>query len=109
MKSINLLFRATIATLSLATFSLAFAQPVGRKSDKPLSSFDRFKSLAGDWTGAAGTIRFKLSAGGSVVEEIYFPDTKQEMVNMITRDKSNIVLVHYCMMGNQPRMKASDK
>ncbi len=109
MKVINPLFRATIAALSVAACGLATSQTVGDKSATAASSFDKFKALAGDWDGAGGTIRFKVSSGGSVVQEIYFPDTKTEMSNMITRDGADIVLVHYCMMGNQPRMKAPDK
>jgi hypothetical protein len=103
------LCRAAIVALSLAAIGLASAQPVGKKDDKAVTTFDRFKALAGDWTGSGGTVRFKVSSGGSVVQEIYFPDTEQEMVNMITRDGSNVVLVHYCMIGNQPRMSAPDK
>ncbi len=109
MQLMKPLFRAAVAALLLAACGITSARPAGGKSDATVTSFDRFKGLVGDWTGTGGTIRFKLSSGGSVVQEIYFPDTDQEMINMITRDGTDIVLVHYCMVGNQPRMKAPDK
>lgn len=100
---------AAVAVLFVAACLSAPAKPQGGKKAPEATRFDQFKALKGDWTSAAGTIRFKLSSGGSVVEEVYFPDTDNEMINMITRDGSDIVLVHYCMIGNQPRMKASNK
>jgi hypothetical protein len=109
MQMMKPLICSAVAGLFLAACGLASARPDGEKSDAPVTSFGRFKSLVGDWTGTGGTVRFKLSSGGSVVEEVYFPDTKQEMINMITRDGSKVVLVHYCMVGNQPRMMAPDK
>lgn len=109
------MIRAAVAVLFFVACLSALAKPVGSKTAAAATRFDQFKALVGDWTDAAGpkgtaqTIRFRLSSGGSVVQEVYFPDTDHEMINMITRDGSDIVLVHYCMMGNQPRMKASDK
>ena len=100
---------ASVAVLFFAAYLSALAEQGGSKKETATTRFDQFKALAGDWTSAAGTVRFRLSSGGSVVQEVYFPDTKQEMTNMITRDGSDIVLVHYCMIGNQPRMKAPIK
>jgi len=109
MKLMRPLFRAAVAALSLAACGFVPAHTAGQKNDAGVTTFDRFKGLAGDWTGTGGTVRFKVSSGGSVVQQIYFPDSEQEMTNMITRDGSDVVLTHYCMVGNQPRMKASDK
>ena len=109
------MIRAAVAVLFFVACLSALSEPQGGKKAPAATCFDQFKALAGDWTDAAGpngpaqTVRFRLSSGGSVVQEVYFPDTKQEMTNMITRDGSDIVLVHYCMIGNQPRMKAPDK
>jgi hypothetical protein len=49
---------------------------------------------------------FKVTAGGSAVIETMLPGTNYEMINMYTRAGENLWLVHYCAMGNQPRMKA---
>ena len=54
-------------------------------------------------------VQYKVTAGGSAVVETEFPGTDHEMVTVITRDGANLVLTHYCMLGNQPRMKADAK
>jgi hypothetical protein len=86
------------------------------KTDSP--GFERFKQLAGEWVsasdkpehagGAMGAV-FKVTSAGSAVEETMAPGTPHEMVNMIHPDGDDIVLTHYCALGNQPEMKAPDK
>jgi hypothetical protein len=51
----------------------------------------------------------KLTAGGSVVHETLFPGQDHEMVSIYTTDGPDLVMTHYCMLGNQPRMKADPK
>jgi hypothetical protein len=51
----------------------------------------------------------KLTAGGSAVHETLFPGQDHEMVSIYTADGSDLVMTHYCMLGNQPRMKADPK
>ncbi len=87
------------------------------KADSP--GFERFKQLAGEWVGksdklehgAEGGMRivFKVTSAGSAVEETMGPGTEHEMINMIHPDGDDIVLTHYCAVGNQPEMKAPDK
>ncbi|BET65588.1 hypothetical protein ASA1KI_05060 [Opitutales bacterium ASA1] len=79
------------------------------------AAFEVLKSLAGTWsgtvtepeTGPAATVVYRVTAGGSVVEERLFPDTAHEMVTMYHLDRGTLVATHYCAMGNQPRMKLS--
>ncbi len=87
------------------------------KADSP--GFERFKELAGEWVGksdkpehgAEGELKvvFKVTSAGSAVEETMLPGTDHEMINMIHPDGDDIVLTHYCAIGNQPEMKAPDK
>lgn len=51
----------------------------------------------------------KLTAGGSAVHETIFPGQDHEMVSIYTVDGPDLVMTHYCMLGNQPRMKADPK
>jgi hypothetical protein len=75
--------------------------------------FDILKSLVGKWVDGGpeatdkATVKseFRVTAGGSVLIETMMPGTKMEMINMYTRDGDDIFLVHYCAIGNQPRMK----
>jgi hypothetical protein len=76
--------------------------------------FERIKSLSGDWTGPGGEmtngapieVRYRVTAGGSTVEETLFPGTDHEMVTMYHLDGDKLVLTHYCVAGNQPHMVA---
>jgi hypothetical protein len=78
------------------------------------SDFNRLKSLAGEWIDTTGSSAgkgkvaaiYRVTSGGSVVQETVFPGTSHEMVSMYTAAGDEIVMSHYCAMGNQPRMRA---
>jgi hypothetical protein len=78
-------------------------------------SFDRFKTLAGDWVAAEDgdmakkgdlVARYRVTGGGTAVVEDLFPGTPHEMMTVYHMDGEDLVLTHYCMGGNQPRMRA---
>ena len=50
---------------------------------------------------------YRLTSGGTVIEEKLFANTPMEMVTLIHCDGDDLALTHYCMLGNQPRMKTS--
>jgi hypothetical protein len=68
--------------------------------------------MEGKETGEDGhplVVKYKLTSGGSTVEELLMPGTDHEMVTMIHPDGADLLLTHYCMLGNQPQMRASAK
>ena len=77
-------------------------------------TLDRLKALAGEWVlvdeNGAPTEEisrtYRVTAGGSAVLEILFPGAEHEMVTMYHQDGDDLVLTHYCALGNQPFMKA---
>ncbi|HEY7327076.1 MAG TPA: hypothetical protein VH592_05540 [Gemmataceae bacterium] len=76
--------------------------------------FERFKRLAGEWVGNEQgkeghevRVQYKVTSGGSAVVETIAPGTEHEMVSVIHPDGADLILTHYCMLGNQPQMKAS--
>jgi hypothetical protein len=78
----------------------------------PAEAFGRLKALAGDWQGTilatngpATAVNYRLTAGGRTVMETLFGGTGHEMVSMYHLDGADLVLTHYCAMGNQPRMR----
>lgn len=82
------------------------------------ASFDQVAGLAGDWRltddngviieGAnAATSRFEVTSGGKVVREIMFVGNAHEMTNLYHLDGEELVVTHYCAVGNQPRMRAA--
>ena len=81
------------------------------------ANFERLKKLVGTWTEADKDGKptdkvvsvVKLTAGGSAVSETIFPGTDQEMLSVYHLDGKDLVMTHYCMLGNQPKMKADPK
>jgi hypothetical protein len=43
-----------------------------------------------------------------VMESMKMPPPAPDMVTMYHRDGTGLVATHYCSMGNQPRMRASE-
>jgi len=77
---------------------------------------DRFKALAGDWVAAEDgemfhkgdlVARYGVTAAGSAVVETVFPGSPHEMVTVYHADGTDLVLTHYCMEGNAPRMRGA--
>lgn len=74
------------------------------------AAFERLKSMAGDWHAnssmGAATIRVEVLAGGSALIQREKMGQMEEMVTMIHLDGDRLMLTHYCMVHNQPRMQA---
>jgi hypothetical protein len=81
------------------------------------AALERFKQLAGEWVGKGmhdgmeHDVRatYKVTSGGSAVVETIDPGGPHEMVTVIHTDGDALALTHFCMLGNQPRMKATPK
>ena len=76
--------------------------------------FEALKKLAGQWVQVdkdgkptdelVSTIR--VTSASTAVEETLFPGSDHEMVTIYHLDGDDLVLTHYCSLGNQPRLKA---
>ena len=83
----------------------------------PHAGLERMKKLAGTWVAAdtAGKPTeqvvsvIKVTAAGSAVQETLFPGQPHEMVSLYHLDGADLVMSHYCALGNQPRLKADPK
>ena len=53
------------------------------------------------------TVEYVLTSRGTAVIERMFPGTPKEMVSVYAQDGHEMVMTHYCALGNQPRMKTS--
>ena len=81
------------------------------------AGMEKMKTLVGTWVVADKEGKptedvvsvVKVTAGGSAVQETLFPGQPHEMVSIYTVDGMDLVMTHYCMLGNQPRMKAAPK
>src|SRR5262245_31283078 len=107
-----------ICSLGLVALVLAMS-PAGWADDKSSpklpppptnAGLEKMKKLAGTWlmsdkdgkpTDQIASI-IKVTAGGSAVLETIFPGQPHEMVSVYTVDGSDLIMTHYCVLGNQP-------
>ena len=70
--------------------------------------FERLKSLAGEWesTSDKSHITYELTGGGTALLERYSSEIHGTMHTVYHLDGDRLLLTHYCMAGNQPRMVA---
>ena len=90
------------------------------RGEEPASAplLGKLATLVGTWQGECDmqnnghkesfTVTYKLTAGQSALVETLMAGTPHEMVTLYTRDKGDFVATHYCMLHNQPRMRAKD-
>ena len=77
------------------------------------AGFDQLKTLVGDWEGkgpdgGTATVSYRLTSGGSALVETLKPGNGEEMVTIYHADGNSLAMTHYCMLNNQPRMRAND-
>lgn len=98
----------TATTVLLAAMAV-WAAPAHANEDL----YERIRRLEGVWLavdarGVATTqvvSVFHVTANGHSVQEIMFPGTPQEMVNMYHRDGDDVRMTHYCSGGNQSMLR----
>jgi hypothetical protein len=101
----------------LPTLAVLAVTTIAAHADvSPAEAFASIKKLQGNWHGPAmmkgmppSQSVFRVTAGGSAVEETIWPGSKMEMVSIYHMDKGNLLMTHYCALGNQPRMKLNTK
>ena len=49
-------------------------------------------------------VEYRLTAGGSAIQETFNAGSPMEMVSMYHDRDGSLSMTHYCMLGNQPRM-----
>ena len=76
------------------------------------AAFARLKTLVGEWKGtdpAKGErLTYELIAGGTSLVEREEAEGHPVMVTVYYLDGKRLLLTHYCMAGNQPRMQARE-
>src|SRR5262245_31466045 len=115
-------FLVTVLSMALMVTVSQYSRADDKSELKPPTAptnaaLEKMKKLAGTWLVADKDGRptdqvasvIKLTAGGSVVHETLFPGQPQEMVSVYTLDGADLIMTHYCVLGNQPRMKADPK
>jgi hypothetical protein len=96
--------------ITLLTLVLVAAAPAMAQS-KAQASFDKLKTLAGEWEGAlsgsTSKVSYRVISNGSVLVETMQNGNEDEMVTIYHLDGDRLMVTHYCGAGNQPRMVAA--
>ena len=82
--------------------------------DPATPTLDTVKKLVGDWVGLDEdgvptdnvVSSYRVTAGGTAVLDSEFGGTDHEMLTVYHQDGDDLVLTHYCVLGNQPHMRA---
>lgn len=105
--------RVPIAAVMLLMMNAPLLADEGHAHPPADARLEFLKSLAGRWSGPAhegadapSEFEFRVTAGGSVVEEREFVGTPHEMLTVYHMQGEDLVATHYCMLGNQPRARA---
>lgn len=115
-----MLVKRWLLLLVFATTGLAAGLATGATraevtdSTSPEAGLELLRSMAGDWyeVGADGdstdtvVSRVRVTSGGNAVHELHFPGTEMEMLTVYFIEAGELRLVHYCVLGNQPQMRA---
>jgi hypothetical protein len=109
-----------VKTLILSAAFLAFATIGSPQAASPVkqpstagATFDKLKSLAGEWEGTMNeggqqlptSTSFRIVSDGSALLNVLASGTKYEMVTMFHLDNQDVLATHYCAAHNQPRFK----
>ena len=109
----------TLLRLSLISACLVFlpainALPITQSNPGTATeAFNRFKKLAGKWQGRSTkgwqeTVFFHTIAGESaVVEDSLDAHPNERMMTMFHLEGDRLMLTHYCVAKNQPRLVAT--
>ena len=105
------------ATISTSAMAQETKHDHQHPTAPPSAALKPFKALAGDWvgkmeedpSGEEKVTNYKVTSNGSTVVETMCVGTPMEMVTIIHSDGDDLVLTHYCAIGNQPKMKTSGK
>jgi hypothetical protein len=110
---------ALVVALVVAALAELAMQDDARKSDQSAPSpaaraFERLKSLEGAWVGKSTNgweerVVYRTIAAGSCVMQTSFDAHPNEMmVTMFHLDGERLLLTHYCVAKNQPRLMATN-
>ncbi len=98
-----------IASLALAAVAVQAAGPKSERSTDA-AAFARLKTLVGEWQAdtrmGKAHLKYELIAGGTALVERETAEKMPEMLTVYHLDGDRLLLTHYCMAGNQPRMQA---
>jgi len=98
-----------LAALIAASTTLPAADLKPAQTTDAGAAFARLKTLVGQWeaTTSSGKVHlsYELVSGDTALLERESSETMPSMVTLYYVDGGRLLLTHYCMIGNQPRMQ----
>jgi hypothetical protein len=98
-----------IANLLLAAVAVHAASSKSERAND-VAAFARLKTLVGDWEAdtkmGKAHLNYEVIAGGTALVEKETAEKMPAMLTVYHLDGDRLLLTHYCMAGNQPRMQA---
>jgi hypothetical protein len=102
--------RHFLITGLVALATLPAADLKSDNASSPAAAFARLKTLVGVWEAdlpdGKARLTYELTGGGSALVERESEDKMPSMMTVYHLDGDRLILTHYCMAGNQPRMLA---
>lgn len=104
--------KISIIILALTLVAAPAAAEPQKEASAHSAEFEKLKSLDGKWKGTTTkdgklediTVTYHLTSGGTAVVETITPGTPHEMVSVYHDENGKLVMTHYCMLGNQPKL-----
>jgi hypothetical protein len=103
-----------LVLLLVTPVSIAHAQ--GVSPERARAAFEALKQLAGQWNGNStqgweGTHTMEIIGGGSAIMSVStigpHPGADETMATMFHLDGDRLMVTHYCVAKNQPRLAAT--
>jgi len=101
------------SSVTTATASTNYQPPPPVRGELARRAFDRLKELAGDWQGESTKgwkerENYSVIANGScVLHSSFDAHPNERMLTLFHLDGDTIMLTHYCVARNQPRLRAT--
>jgi hypothetical protein len=106
-------FAAALAAAANATNGGGGDGSVPAKAELSRAAFERFRALEGEWEGRSTkgwveTLRYRtIAAGSTVLETSFEAHPGEEMATTFFMDGDRLMLIHYCVAKNAPRLEAT--
>jgi hypothetical protein len=104
-----------MAILGLVLLASGGFPTSGWGEESPQTKFEQLIGLVGEWEGTKPSqdgeevikVKYELTSKGTALVETLFPESIKEMVSVYAQDGQEVVMTHYCMLGNHPRMRST--
>jgi hypothetical protein len=100
-----------ISSLLMTLLAIRASHAMQSRSIDSTAAFDRLKTLVGEWHASSNLgkvhVKYELISGGSVLLARESVENMPPMATAYHLDGERLLLTHYCMVGNQPRMQAN--